>query len=201
MASKLTSLGIKVEGTIEEFDEEEDYSSDDDSEEEEELSLILPPTPPPQEIIGELFLDITCMVAYVSSMTNGDAEHNFRRPFYRIQAEQERVHQVKPELDDLFKRHAYRLVTCQSALTDFQGLVDTISGPQERQRSLDLIQRLRIVPDSPSETVLRLKLTSSCKPRSRVIFGTADNLRLAVVTANTGFIRSAASQVHYIFIF
>jgi len=167
MASKLTSLGIKVEGTIEEFDEEEDYSSEDDSEEEEELSLILPP--PPQEIIGELFLDITCMVAYVSSMTNGDAEHNFRRPFYRIQAEQERVHQVKPELDDLFNRHANRLVTCQSALTDFQGLVDTISDPQERQCSLDLIQRLR-------------KLTSSCKPRSRVIFGTADNLRLAVVT-------------------
>lgn len=197
MASKLTSLGIKVEGTIEDFGNEE-YSSEEDSEE-EESSLTLPPSPPQE--IEELFLDITCMVAYVSSMTNGDAEHNFRRPFYRMQAEQERIHQVKPELDALFNRHGQRLVTCQSALTDFQGLVDTISGLQERCRAHDLIQRLRIVPDFPSEAVIRLKLTSSCKPRSRVIFGTADNLRLAIVTANTGFIRSAASQVYYTFIF
>nr|CAG4636487.1 EOG090X0CWG [Eubosmina coregoni]SVE70045.1 EOG090X0CWG [Eubosmina coregoni] len=194
LASKLTSLGIKVEGDIQVFDEDSsEETSQDDSDVEDSEEESIPPVIIHQEV-EELFLDITCMVAYVSSMTNGDAQHNFRRPFYKIQAEQERVRPVKPELEALFQRHGQRLVTCQSALVDFQGLVETISGPEERRRSLDLIRRLRIVPDSPSDSVLGLKLTSSCKPRSRVIFGTADKLCMAVVTANTGFIRSAACQ-------
>ena len=195
LASKLTSLGIKVEGDIQVFDEDSsEETSQDDSDVEDSEEESIPPVIIHQEV-EELFLDITCMVAYVSSMTNGDAQHNFRRPFYKIQAEQERVRPVKPELEALFQRHGQRLVTCQSALVDFQGLVETISGPEERRRSLDLIRRLRIVPDSPSDSVLGLKLTSSCKPRSRVIFGTADKLCMAVVTANTGLIRSAACQV------
>lgn len=143
--------------------------------------------------IGKLFLDITCMVAYVSSMTNGGANYRFPRTIYNQQAEWERKSPAKPKLDALFQ--GKELVTCREALYDFQTLVERMGGPGEKERTRDLISRLQIVEDSACGKVAKLQLTSNVKPRSRLIFSTADQLGIVIVTANTGFVRSAASQV------
>ena len=96
-------------------------------------------------------------------------------------------------LDILFK--GKELVTCRVALADFETLVEKMGGPGEKQRSAELIQRLHVVADGGSDRITNLNLSSNIKRRSRVIFGTADQLRLVIVTANTGFIRSAEGQV------
>ena len=192
--------GTRVE--IEESSEEEDGSSTASSSDE---SANESPTPfdaeqvniPEPSLIGvqedSIFLDITCMVAYVSSMTNGRPDLLFTKPIYNQQAEWERQNPAKPKLDSFFGRK--RLVTCREALSDFQTLVKTIGGPGEKQRAEELIQRLHVVDDSPSERVVNLQLTSNVKVRSRIIFGTADQLRIVILTANIGFLRSAAGQV------
>nr|CAG4635047.1 EOG090X0CWG [Alona affinis] len=155
MAQKLAKIGIEIEGNIVEIEESSiDYDSDDESSS-----------------------NITCMVAYVSSMTNGRADLLFPKPIYNQQAEWERREPAKPKLDALF-----------------DGKQLTIGGPGEKQRAAELVQRLRVVEDTPSERVVNLQLTSNVKVRSRIIFGTADQLRIVIVTANSGFLRSAAGQ-------
>ena len=191
LAAKLLEMGVEVQGQMIELNS----SEDDTSSSEDELDTF---TSKPVENVNDfddkfLFLDITCMVAYVSSMTNGGANFKFPKDIFNQQADWERTRPAKIELDALFV--GKELVTSRSAFDDFKALVDTMGGVGEKQRTADLIQRLQIIPDNPSERVLRLKLSSSVKERSRIIFGTADQHQMAIVTANTGFIRSAEGQV------
>ena len=218
IAVKLRKLGVDVEGDVrpvmedeysgsdstsscDDTDEEDsqDYEEDDEVEEEHNAphsnhcNIV-------QQQSNKLFLDITCMVAYVSSMTNGGANFRFPKTIYNQQAEWERLSPAKPKLDALFADK--QLVTCREALIDFQMLVERMGGPGEKQRTQDLITRLDIVDDSPSGRVLsQLQLTSNVKTRSRSIFCTADQLGIVIVTANTGFVRSAASQVIFLLSF
>nr|SVE77849.1 EOG090X0CWG [Daphnia lumholtzi] len=205
---KLKKRGVEVEGEIRptrenSFSESDTSSScdsdDDDSEGYEEYNEMYGgiSTSPNSNVDNlnqndKLFLDITCMVAYVSSMTNGGAHYIFPRAIYNQQAEWERLSPAKPKLDALFGDK--QLVTCREALTDFQTLVERMGGIGEKQRMRELISRLDIVEDTPCGRVAQLQLTSNVKTRSRLIFCTADRLGIVVVTANTGFVRSAASQ-------
>ncbi|XP_057377328.1 UPF0415 protein C7orf25 homolog [Daphnia carinata] len=206
IVAKLKKRGVEVEGEIRpimenSFSESDTSSSDsdDDSEGYEEYNEMYRglSTSPDTNLDNakqsdKLFLDITCMVAYVSSMTNGGANYIFPRAIYNQQAEWERSSPAKPKLDALFEdKH---LVTCREALTDFQTLVERMGGTGEKQRMRELIARLDIVEDTPCGRVGQLQLTSNVKPRSRLIFSTADQLGIVIVTANTGFVRSAASQ-------
>ena len=113
--------------------------------------------------------------------------------FLLFQAKWERANPAKSNLDILF--NGKELVTCCEAYNDFQTLVDKMGGSGEKRRTQELMRRVQVVDDSPSQRVLNLKLSSNVKPRSRIIFGTADQLRMIIVTANTGFIRSAEGQV------
>nr|SVE88883.1 EOG090X0CWG [Daphnia sinensis] len=205
---KLKKRGVEVEGEIRpmmenSFSESDTSSScdsdDEDSEGYEEYNEIcggISPSPHSNldnlKQSDKLFLDITCMVAYVSSMTNGGANYIFPRAIYNQQAEWERSSPAKPKLDSLFGDK--QLVTCREALTDFQTLVERMGGTGEKQRMRELIARLDIVEDTPCGRVAQLQLTSNIKTRSKLIFCTADRLGIVVVTANTGFVRSAASQ-------
>nr|CAG4643478.1 EOG090X0CWG [Ilyocryptus agilis] len=218
IANKISKLGVEIEGTVLATEPDDDFeksgesdSISDDASSSDENSFeqdLLPPIGNQLELFGnnslleqnKLFLDITCMVGYVSSMTNGGAYFHFPRTIYNQQACRERENPTKPILDTLF--HNKHLVTCNEALRDFQTIVNTVGGPGEQKRAEELIQRIYVVEDSPSERVLKLRLSSNVKPRSRLIFGTADHLRIVIVTANVGFIRSAAGQgvevAHYL---
>nr|CAG4642015.1 EOG090X0CWG [Eurycercus lamellatus] len=190
MARKLMKLGVEIEGKMVEMEESSEEESDDE--------FLSPDGNLRQHNQNSnincdaVFLDITCMVAYVSSMTNGGANWTFPRVIYNQQADWERKDPAKPKLDALFQNK--KLVTCREALSDFEMLIEKMGGMGEKGRARDLIQRLQIVPNSPSERVMNLQLSTNIKTRSRIIFGTADELRIVIVTANTGFIRSAAGQ-------
>lgn len=194
-------MGISVEGNIISVDSlstdsNPDSSSDDTETDDEPQEDERPDSHCLHHIVaenGNIFLDITAMVAYVSSMTNGGAYFRFPRAIYNQQAEWERMSPAKPTLEKLFQRK--QLVTCREALVDFQTLVDKMGGPNEKQRTSDLIHRLHVVENSLCGRVANLQLTSNVKERSRLIFNTADRLGIVIVTANIGFVRSAASQV------
>lgn len=211
LAAELNQLGIHVEGELidleesseeEDSDSSDDYDSDSDSSDDDDNDCCgsiecdtLPNQIEDQHVssgLNKLFLDITCMVAYVSSMTNGGANYIFPRDIYNLQAKWERASPAKSNLDVLFD--GKELVTCREAFKDFQMLVDKMGGSGEKQRAKEFMQRVQVVDDSPSQRVSNLKLSSNIKQRSRIIFGTADHLRSIIVTANTGFIRSAEGQ-------
>lgn len=86
-------------------------------------------------------------------------------------------------------------MTCRQAVDSFSDLVETLGGPGEKERAAELMARLSVLDDGPSQCVLDLPLSANISQRSRVIFGTADQQRLLIVTANSGFVRSAKGQV------
>ncbi|XP_023324903.1 UPF0415 protein C7orf25 homolog [Eurytemora carolleeae] len=137
-------------------------------------------------------LDITAMIAYVSSLTNGNSNFVFEEPILAQQAEWERIRPVKPFLDKVFCDHT--LVCCESALKDFQTIINTLGGTSERTRAEELISRIHVVPDQESEKIKNLHISGKIKDRSRAIFGTGDNLKILTVTANSGFVRAAGGQ-------
>ncbi len=139
-----------------------------------------------------LNLDITAMIAYVSALTNGCSDHDFREPILSEQASWERARPAKPELDALFA--GKRLVCCESAMRDFRAILGTLGGQGERLRAEELRKRVDVVPDRVSPRLAHLDLSGKIKERSRAIFGTGDCMRVVTVTANSGFVRAARGQ-------
>lgn len=53
--------------------------------------------------IDKINLDVSAMIAYTSSLTNGHCNYIYKVPVLTQQAEWERVRPVKPILDELFR--------------------------------------------------------------------------------------------------
>jgi len=87
-----------------------------------------------------LNLDITAMVAYVSALTNGEAQFNFKEDILSDQASRERSNPAKPFLDQLFE--GKKLICCKSAADDFMSITNTLAGPGEKCRVSRLMARL-----------------------------------------------------------
>ena len=119
LADKIRKKGVIVEGEIipneggfiEESESSEsssaEYESDDDREEIEadnETGDVASGTDqlPVDCDATRLNLDITAMIAYVSALTNGHADHEFAEAILAEQASWERERPVKPVLDRLF---------------------------------------------------------------------------------------------------
>ncbi|TRY68341.1 hypothetical protein TCAL_01406 [Tigriopus californicus] len=139
-----------------------------------------------------LNLDITAMIAYVSALTNGHAHYRFKEKILTEQALWERARPARAHLDQIFGDKA--LICCQSAMTDFQTIIGTLGGPGERARSQALLARVSTVPDQMTDRVKVLDVSGKIKERSQAIFGTGDRLRVATVSANSGFVRAAKGQ-------
>lgn len=142
--------------------------------------------------IKKLNLDVTTLIVLVSQLTNGDFNVIFKQPFLIKQAECERLQQLLPVLEQFMKDK--ELYTCETAFNDFMKIVNTVGGPNERERAKTLRERLIIVPDNPSERTMLLKESSKIKPRAKIIFGTGDSLKAITLTSNIGFVRAAAQQ-------
>lgn len=54
-----------------------------------------------------LNLDVTAMIAYVSSLTNGGCQYKFKEPLLTQQAEWERKRPAKPMLDQIFQGNKF----------------------------------------------------------------------------------------------
>ncbi|KAM3928286.1 UPF0415 protein C7orf25 homolog [Leptodactylus fuscus] len=214
MAEKLKEMGISVRGDIvavnssaEIAQEENDLScSDSDEDDDDDLELlhigkvdrdnIVASVAFPREIKVEVCnrvnLDITTLITYVSALSHGGCHFIFKEKVLTEQAAQERQEKVLPLLDSFMD--GKELFASECAVRDFQSILETLGGRNERERAASLIQRINVVPDQPSERALKLTASSKINSRSVSIFGTGDSLRAITMTANSGFVRAANNQ-------
>ncbi|XP_061549120.1 UPF0415 protein C7orf25 homolog [Phycodurus eques] len=209
MARRLEEMGVAVRGDIVAVNavpagdggEEEEGDEDDEGEEEPEptrvdrntvLARLAFPAQVRAEECGRVNLDITTLIAYVSSLSHGRCHLAFREPVLTEQAAQERRQQVLPLLDAFMADK--ELYACRAAVCDFQLILDTLGGPDEKERARQLLARLRLVDDRPSERALALAPSAKVNRRSLLIFGTGDSLQAITMTANSRFVRAAANQ-------
>ncbi|XP_063778550.1 UPF0415 protein C7orf25 homolog isoform X2 [Pseudophryne corroboree] len=212
MAEKLKDMGISVRGDIvavnssEETVQEDNDPSGSESDDNDDLELlhvgkvdrenIVASVAFPREIKVEVCnrvnLDITTLITYVSALSHGGCHLIFKEKVLTEQAAQERQEKVLPLLN--FFMEGKELFACECAVRDFQSILETLGGPQERERAAALIKRITVVPDQPSERALKLAVSSKINSRSISIFGTGDSLRAITMTANSGFVRAANNQ-------
>jgi len=204
LARKVRKRGAQVAGDLvgpaednaeDESDDDNDTDSDNDACDDDAINdLTETEQPPVSEVLDEsrLNLDITAMIAYVSSLTNGKSNYLFKDKIICEQAEWERERPVKPFLDKVFCDKD--LICCESAVKDFKAIIKCLGGPTEKVRAEELMSRLTIIPDQESNKIKNLEFSGKIKDRSRAIFGTGDSQRVVTVTANSGFVRAAGGQ-------
>ncbi|KAL2097564.1 hypothetical protein ACEWY4_006771 [Coilia grayii] len=188
--------------------EEEEEEEENDEEEEEDgedgelmhtrvdrdtiVARLSFPTEVKVDVCNRANLDITTLITYVSSLSHGRCHFAFKEQVLTEQASQERQEKVLPKLEEFMQ--GKELFACESAVHDFRVILDTLGGPGEKARAQELLARLKVVPDEPSERTNRLVISSKVNRRSLMIFGTGDSLRAVTMTANSGFVRAAANQ-------
>eukprot|EP00794_Sanderia_malayensis_P005226 gene5226-5883_t len=142
--------------------------------------------------IEKVNLDITTLIAYVSALTNGGCHFEFDDDVLSTQAREECEDPVLPKLNSFFKNK--QLFVCDTAMNDFNNILKTIGGREEMRRAVELMERLTVVKDEPSQRSMLLVESASIKMRSKIIFGTGDTLKAKTVTANRSFVRAAHDQ-------
>lgn len=114
--------------------------------------------------ISKVNLDVSAMLAYVSSVTNGSCDkYEFSVPVLAQQADWECKRPVKPILDDFFKGIKHdtfifhmliwiipdkTLYCCETAKENFINILNTVGGPSERIRGFELLNQLTVLPDN-----------------------------------------------------
>ncbi|XP_055911653.1 UPF0415 protein C7orf25 homolog isoform X1 [Eupeodes corollae] len=144
--------------------------------------------------VSTLNLDITTMLAYISSLTNGSTNWSFREPILTEQAKRERESPLKPVLDKIFE--GKRLICCETAFQSFQDIVNLLAGDMEKQRAKELMERVEIhkdVQEIPNEVSV-INVGGKINPRSLKIFAFGITMKALTITSNKGFIRSAKMQ-------
>ncbi|XP_033021620.1 UPF0415 protein C7orf25 homolog [Lacerta agilis] len=210
MAQRLQKMGISVRGDIvavnalmECASEDLPLSSGESDEGGEGLQVtkvdrgnliasVAFPTEIRVDVCNRVNLDITTLITYVSALSYGGCYFIFKEKVLSEQAVQERKESVLPLLEGFMK--GKELFACESAVKDFQVILETLGGAGEKSRALLLLERINVVPDQPSERALRLVPSSKINSRSLAIFGTGDALKAITMTANSGFVRAAANQ-------
>nr|XP_057924638.1 UPF0415 protein C7orf25 homolog [Doryrhamphus excisus] len=210
MAERLKDMGVSVRGDIvavntvpteDECGGEDNEQHSEEEEDESELTRVdrgtvvaslAFPTQVHIEECPRVNLDITTLIAYVSSLSHGRCHFTFREHVLTEQAAQERRQQVLPHLDAFMA--GKELYACRAAVQDFQLILDTLGGPGEKERASQLLARLHLVDDSPSERALGLTPSAKVNRRSLLIFGTGDSIQAVTMTANSRFVRAAANQ-------
>ncbi|CAH1173620.1 unnamed protein product [Phaedon cochleariae] len=224
IATKLESFGITVQGervsdyTVN-FDNNSDLSESDD---ENEFETNIPSSSAELSTknidnITKVNLDVSAMLAYCSSVTNGSASlYDFDVPVLKQQAQWERLRPQKPLLDAFFK--GKKLYCCQTAKDNFVNIMETVGGLEEKVRAEDLLERVSVLPDDADVKLTGddgrfqdifgkvqysderlLQVGGKIKKRSLVIFTFGDKIQAVTVTANDGFVRSAKQQgIHFV---
>lgn len=109
-----------------------------------------------------------------------------------------------------------KLFCCETAKLNFESILSTVGGENERIRAKEFMKRVIVLGDDATlsdavryaesdqdgtKTQLQfledkvLPLGGKIKERSKIIFRFGDNIRAQTVTANEGFVRSAKQKV------
>ncbi|CAL1533495.1 unnamed protein product [Lymnaea stagnalis] len=142
--------------------------------------------------IDRVNLDITSLIALVSSVTNGNCHLTFRDKVLTQQALEERNFPILPVLTEFVQDK--ELFVCETAVSSFMSILDILGGVKEKERARELLARVNLVKDEPSQRSLGLKCQGRVKERSKVVFGTGDTLQAVTITSNMGFVRAAKGQ-------
>ncbi|KAL5993375.1 hypothetical protein ACLOJK_014299 [Asimina triloba] len=145
--------------------------------------------------------DTTALVALVSGISNSYTEQLLRATENEMRQRFKNnvdfvISQVmselqKPILKDLRSMiSGKRGIVCESVLSEFSELVSMYAGPNEKSRADQLLKRLQVVPDNPSERMRSLPTTRKIALKNKVIFGTGDYWGAPTLTANMGFVRA-----------
>ncbi|XP_076799788.1 UPF0415 protein C7orf25 homolog [Clavelina lepadiformis] len=143
-------------------------------------------------VIKKVNLDVTTLLSLVSNLCNGHCQYFYGVPVLDEQAEQERKEPVLPKLKEFLKDK--EMLVCETALHSFEEIISTIGGVREKERSKQLLEKVKVVPDNPSQRTLNLTSSAKLNTRAKVIFGTGDQEEAITVTANTGFVRAATQH-------
>ncbi|ENN78836.1 hypothetical protein YQE_01129, partial [Dendroctonus ponderosae] len=150
LASKLERRGIIVRGNKIEahYIEGDSDSSEQENFESSNIVYNQPQDLSTQNIanIKKVNLDVSAMLAYCCSVTNGSAYlYDFDVPVLKQQAEWERLRPVKPILDEFLKDK--RLYCCQTAKESFENIVNTVGGPTEKIRADKFMKNVTLLPE------------------------------------------------------
>lgn len=137
-------------------------------------------------------LDVSTLIVLTSNITNGECNYEFKEKILAELAAEEQKGPALPELQKFLNNK--KLVCCQTAYDNFQKILFTVGGPNEKERSLDLFKTVEIVPDNPSSYATDLEESKSIKLKSKIIFGTGEYLQAITCTANSAFVRAATNQ-------
>ncbi|XP_022908756.1 UPF0415 protein C7orf25 homolog [Onthophagus taurus] len=204
LANKLESLGIKVEGKRLILNEERiDFDS---------KSAISDLSTKNTSQINRINIDVSTMLAYVSSVTNGSCKnYDFNLIGHSVLAQQARweiERPVKPILEAFFK--GKRLFCCQTAKEDFINILKTVGGPNEKIRGFKFLEMITVLPDDATNDDIEancgfnsviqysgetlLEIGGKIRERSLQIFSFGDRIRAVTVTSNDGFVRAAKQK-------
>uniref|UniRef100_A0A6B2L838 DUF1308 domain-containing protein n=1 Tax=Arcella intermedia TaxID=1963864 RepID=A0A6B2L838_9EUKA len=176
VAEELNDMGVMVKGKI---------VDSDTPLQNESIEINLEP-------ITIANLDVTSLIVMVSSVTNGGAHYNFDNEILQTQAEEERKEASLPAINQFL--NGKKMIVTQTAWEKFMGILEVIGGDSERQRAQELLQKVTIVENSPSERSKKLKLGPKIKQHHIDIFGTGDQYKASTLTANQAIVRAAAEQ-------
>lgn len=210
LAAAIESYGVVVEGErIEDDFFCSEQLEDNYSEENGNINISSLSTENADEI-KKINLDVSAMLAYCSSVTNGSAGlFKFDVPILSQLAICELQRPQKPILDKFFKEKT--LYCCQTAYDSFHDIINTIGGPQEKVRAEELMKRVKVLPDNASikdedlytneffdniqyRPDKEIKIGGQITERSLKVFRFGDLIRAVTVSANAGFVRAAKQQ-------
>lgn len=173
--------------------------------------------------ITTLNLDVTAIMAYVSSLTCESFDYQFKHNVLNDQAAKEAKSSTKQFLDDLFKSRLYshycvefckcidllkwlrlfldkQLIACEMAKTSFLEILDVVGGPNEKARAAEFLKNVqfhRDLADSEVDalwTSNRLSVVGKIRDRTYHILAFGLHHRALTVTANKGAIEAARQQ-------
>ncbi|CAH9056687.1 unnamed protein product [Cuscuta epithymum] len=144
--------------------------------------------------------DTTALVAAVSGISNGatfnvpesDLRARFKGncDFVIHQVDTEMMSPIHAVMSDAIS--GKRGIVCESVFSEFQEIVSMCGGPREKLRAQHLLEKLKVVPDSPSARVMSLPTTRKLALKNKVAFGTGDHWHAPTITANMAFVRAVS---------
>lgn len=87
-----------------------------------------------------------------------------------------------------------QLMMAQTAFDEFTNIVKYSGRILEQERANRFLERVTIVPDSPSIAAQALKPTRSLDPNDIIILGTGDQMGIVTMTADAKAVRAASAQ-------
>nr|GEW84109.1 hypothetical protein [Tanacetum cinerariifolium] len=94
-----------------------------------------------------------------------------------------------------------KCIICESVSSEFKELVLMCGGVNEKLRADQLLQRMVVVPDSPSTRMMSLPTTRKLALKNKIVFGTGDYWHAPTLTANMGFVRAVLQTGMSLFTF